>query len=63
MVRMIEKAQIDRYIETKIGIELDNKTYYKGILKEVSDTSIVLEFLNGKKIIVSLKDVHFVKVL
>lgn len=60
---MIEKAKIDRFIDSMIGIELDNHTYYKGILKEVSDQSITMELLNGTKVLVSIEDIHFLKVL
>lgn len=60
---MIEKKQIDRLIDSTIGLELSDNNYYKGILREVSESSIVLEFLNGKRVIISLSKIVFVKVI
>lgn len=58
---MLDKNQLDRFIESVIKIETSDGTYLKGILKEVSDNSIVLEFLDGRKTIVSLSRIEFVK--
>jgi ribosome maturation factor RimP len=58
---MLEKNQLDRLIETEIKIELSNKTYLRGILKEVTNNSIVLEFLDKRKMIISLSQIEFVK--
>lgn len=58
---MLEKNQLDRLIETEIKLELSDKTYLRGILKEVSENSVVLQFLDGRKIIIALSRIEFVK--
>jgi ribosome maturation factor RimP len=58
---LIEKNQLDRFIESDIKVELSNGTYLRGKLKEVSDNSIILEFFDGRKVVISLSKIEFVK--
>jgi ribosome maturation factor RimP len=58
---MIRKEEIEKFIGSKIGIQLSGNCYYKGILKQVKEDTIVLEFLNGKQMIVLLDKIEFLK--
>lgn len=58
---MLDKNQLDRLIGIEIKLELSNNTYLRGILKDVSDNSIVLQFLDGREIIIAISRIEFVK--
>jgi len=58
---MLRREEIDKFIGSKIGIQISGNCYYKGILKKVREDTIVLEFLNGKEMIVSLDKIEFLK--
>lgn len=60
---MIEKEKIEKLKGSKVGIELSNGTYFKGILRNIDDNTLTLEFLNGKELFVSLTEIVFLKVL
>jgi len=59
---MVEKEIVIKFLNKTVVLELtETNLFYKGCVKEVTDSSLFLELLNGKDVAIALSEIRFIR--